>query len=158
MIHFGPFGSFRWPGSLYFASVWYILMIILVHLIGFDSFWWFILIHLDHFSDQVLSILLNFADFGWFWHILSIDFGSFQFLLMIHFGPFASIFVNFELFWVILIHFHSFYNSFWSICFILDNWLISIFDNSIHFGWFRSIFIHFDVSFWSISFIFIQLM
>ena len=108
MIHFGPFGSFRWSGSLYFASVWYMRMIILVHLIRFDSFWWFILVHLDHFSDQVLSILLNFADFGWFWHILPIDFGSFQFLLMIHFGPFASIFVNFQLFWVILIHFHSF--------------------------------------------------
>ena len=58
----------------------------------------FYLVHLDHFSDQVLSILLNFADFGRFWHILPIDFGSFQFLLMIHFGPFASIFVNFELF------------------------------------------------------------
>ena len=40
--------------------------------------------------------------------ILPIDFGSFQFFLMIHFGPFGSIFVNFELFWVILIHFHSF--------------------------------------------------
>ena len=53
---------------------------------------------MDHFSDQVLSILLNFADFGQFWHILPIDFDSFQFLLMIYFGPFASIFVNFELF------------------------------------------------------------
>ena len=53
---------------------------------------------MDHFSDQVLSILLNFADFGRFWCILPIDFDSFKFLLMIHFGLFASVFVNFESF------------------------------------------------------------
>ena len=64
MIHFGPFGSFRWSGSLYFASGWYILLIILLHLIRFDLFWWFILVHLDHFGDQVLSIL---PQFGTFW-------------------------------------------------------------------------------------------
>ena len=173
MIHFGPFGSFQWPSSLYFTSfrwfwmilthsaqwfwsIWLILMInfasfesfhdsfwsiwiisvirfslfcfslvhsddYLVHLIRFDSLWWFVLVHVDHFSDQVLSILLNFADFGWFWHILPIDFDSFQFLLMIHFGLFASVFVNFESFWAILIHFHSFllihfgpFASFWT--------------------------------------------
>ena len=152
LVHLDHFGDQVLSILLQFGTIW---QSILVHLIHFDWFWWFVLVHLDHFSDQVLSILLHFADFGWFWHILPIDFGSFQFLLMIHFGPFASIFVNFELFWVIFI---NFYDSFWFNCFMLDYWFISIFDNCIHFGWFQSIFIHFDVSFWSISFIFIQLM
>ena len=42
MIHFGPFGSFRWSGSLYFASVWYILTI---DFSPFDSFWFILMIH-----------------------------------------------------------------------------------------------------------------
>ena len=79
MIHFGPFGTFQWPSSLYFTSFcWFlddfstlhpfifsICLILMINFASFESFSWFILVHLDHFGDQVLSIFLHFGTVWW---------------------------------------------------------------------------------------------
>ena len=106
-----------------------------------DSFWSIWIISVTKFSlFYLISMILD--DFGTFCLLILVHFSSFWWFILVYLLLFLLTLNHFEWFWSIFIHF---YDSFWSICFILDNWLISIFDNSIHFGWFRFIFIHLDV-------------
>ena len=165
MIDFGPFESFQWPGSLYFTSFcwfwqilahsghwfWSIWLILMINFASFESFSWFILVHLDHFGNQVLSILLQVGTFWWlcysiwfvsihfddsFWSIWIISVTKFSLFYLISlilddFGTFClSILVHFSSFWwFILVH------------------LLLLLLTLKYFEWFWSIFIHFMIHF-----------
>ena len=60
--------SFRWLWMILAHSThsfWSICLILMINFASFESFSWFILVHLDHFGDQLLSILLQFGTFWW---------------------------------------------------------------------------------------------
>ena len=162
MIHFDDSFWSIWIISVIKFSLFYLISLILddfgtfclLILVHFSSFWWFILVYL-------LLFLLTLNHFEWFWSIFIHFYDSFWFNCFILDNWFISILIipfilgDFDFFhpfsWFILLHFGSIcVTGFFLFWLNFVNWTLV--------GIFRSILIHFNDWFWSISFIFIQLM